>query len=123
MAETAEASREHAHELRPSEPQLRYLTRGLPEPGGKLKLIFIGGLVPRKACYIGLRAAAPLLRKDLAHFTIIGDGPERQRLEELVRSLQIEKGVSFCGWLGHAAPFEFKGKLLRPSMVKVAVHS
>jgi glycosyltransferase involved in cell wall biosynthesis len=74
----------------------------IPEPGAKLKLIFIGGLVPRKACYIGLRAAAPLLRKDLAHFTIIGDGPERQRLEELVRSLEIEKGVSFCGWLGHA---------------------
>ena len=48
----------------------------IPEPDAKLKLIFIGGLVPRKACYIGLRAAAPLLRKDLAHFTIVGDGPE-----------------------------------------------
>lgn len=74
----------------------------IPEPGAKLKLIFIGGLVPRKACYIGLRAAAPLLRKNLAHFTIVGDGPERKRLEELARSLEIEKAVSFCGWLGHA---------------------
>jgi glycosyltransferase involved in cell wall biosynthesis len=74
----------------------------IPEPGAKLKLIFIGGLVPRKACYIGLRAAAALLRKDLAHFTVIGDGPERQRLEELARSLEIEKAVSFCGWLDHA---------------------
>jgi glycosyltransferase involved in cell wall biosynthesis len=74
----------------------------IPEPGAKLKLIFIGGLVPRKACYIGLRAAAPLLRKDLAHFTIVGDGPERKRLEELANSLQIEKAVSFCGWLSHA---------------------
>jgi glycosyltransferase involved in cell wall biosynthesis len=74
----------------------------IPEPGAKLKLIFIGGLVPRKACYIGLRAAAPLLRKDLAHFTIVGDGPERKRLEELAQSLEIEKGVSFCGWLSHA---------------------
>jgi glycosyltransferase involved in cell wall biosynthesis len=73
-----------------------------PEPGAKLELIFVGGLVPRKACYVGLRAAAPLLRSDLAHFTLIGDGPERNRLEELVRSLGIEKAVSFCGWLSHA---------------------
>jgi glycosyltransferase involved in cell wall biosynthesis len=68
----------------------------------KLELIFVGGLVPRKACYIGLRAAAPLLQKEEAHFTVIGDGPERSRLEELVKSLGVEKSVSFCGWLGHA---------------------
>ena len=54
-----------------------------PEPGAKLELIFVGGLVRRKACYLGLRAAAPLLRSDLAHFTLIGDGPERSSLEQL----------------------------------------
>jgi glycosyltransferase involved in cell wall biosynthesis len=73
-----------------------------PEPGAKLELIFVGGLVRRKACYLGLRAAAPLLRSDLARFTIIGDGPEQSRLEQLAKSLQIEKAVSFCGWLSHA---------------------
>jgi glycosyltransferase involved in cell wall biosynthesis len=73
-----------------------------PDPGAKLELIFVGGLVRRKACYLGLRAAAPLLRNDLARFTIIGDGPERIRLEQLVKSLEIEKAVSFCGWLSHA---------------------
>ena len=73
-----------------------------PEPGAKLELIFVGGLVPRKACYLALRAAAPLLRKDLAHFTLIGDGPERNSLEQLARALGIEKAVSFCGWLSHA---------------------
>jgi glycosyltransferase involved in cell wall biosynthesis len=76
-----------------------------PEPDAKLELIFIGGLVPRKACYLGLRAAAPLLRKDLAHFTLVGDGPERNRLGQLARSLEIEKSVSFCGWLSHADVF------------------
>jgi glycosyltransferase involved in cell wall biosynthesis len=73
-----------------------------PEPGAKLELIFVGGLVPRKACYLALRAAAPLLRKDLARFTLVGDGPERNRLEQLARSLEIERAVSFCGWLSHA---------------------
>ena len=42
------------------------------------------------------------MRSDLAHFTVIGDGPQRNRLEQLVRSLEIEKAVSFCGWLSHA---------------------
>jgi glycosyltransferase involved in cell wall biosynthesis len=73
-----------------------------PEPGAKLELIFVGGLVRRKAAYLALRAAAPLLRTDLARFTVVGDGPERNRLEHLVKSLEIEKAVSFCGWLNHA---------------------
>jgi glycosyltransferase involved in cell wall biosynthesis len=72
------------------------------EPGAKLELIFVGGLVPRKACDLALRAAAPLLRSDLARFVVVGDGPERNSLEQLTRSLGIEKGVSFCGSLGHA---------------------
>jgi glycosyltransferase involved in cell wall biosynthesis len=65
-------------------------------------LIFVGGLVPRKACDLGLRAAAPLLRSDVARLTVVGDGPERSRLEQLVKSLEIEKAVSFCGWISHA---------------------
>lgn len=71
------------------------------EPGAKLKLIFVGGLVPRKACDLGLRAAAAFLRNGMAHFTVIGDGPERGRLEQLVKSLGIENAVDFCGWLHH----------------------
>jgi glycosyltransferase involved in cell wall biosynthesis len=72
-----------------------------PNPGAKLELIFVGGLVPRKACDLALRAAAPLLRSDLAQFTVVGDGPERSPLEQLARSLEIQKAVSFCGWLTH----------------------
>ncbi len=67
----------------------------------KLELIFVGGLVPRKACDLALRAAAPLLRNDLAHFTVVGDGPERDRLEQLTRSLAVGKAVSFCGSVRH----------------------
>jgi glycosyltransferase involved in cell wall biosynthesis len=72
------------------------------ERGAKLDLIFVGGLIPRKACDIALRAAAPLLRSDRARFTVVGDGPDRERLEALTKSLGIEKMVSFCGWVGHA---------------------
>lgn len=72
------------------------------EPGAELELIFVGGLVPRKACDLALRGAASLLKSDKANFTVIGDGPERGRLEELVKSLGIENAVSFCGWINHS---------------------
>jgi glycosyltransferase involved in cell wall biosynthesis len=68
----------------------------------KLELIFVGNLVPYKACDLALRAAAPFLRDDLAHFTVVGDGPERKRLEQLTKSLGIEENVTFCGMLPHA---------------------
>jgi len=73
----------------------------LAEPGAKFELIFVGGLIPCKACDLALRAATPLLRRGEAHFTALGDGPERSRLEQLARSLGIEKAVSFCGWVSH----------------------
>ncbi len=72
------------------------------DPDARLELVFVGNLVPRKGCDMALRAAAPLLRSDLARFTVLGDGPERNSLEQLVRTLGIEKNVVFCGWVGHA---------------------
>ena len=67
----------------------------------KLELIFVGGLVPYKACDLALRAAASLLQTNQAHFTVVGDGPEQAGLEQLARSLRIEKVVTFCGSLRH----------------------
>jgi glycosyltransferase involved in cell wall biosynthesis len=72
----------------------------------KLRLIFLGALVPYKACDLALRAAAPLLRSRSAHFTVVGDGPERGRLEQLTKSLGIEESVSFCGMLSHGEAIE-----------------
>jgi glycosyltransferase involved in cell wall biosynthesis len=77
-------------------------TMHCPRRDRKLELIFVGGLVPYKACDLALRAAAPLLKSDLARFTVVGDGPEQSRLERLTRSLEIENAVSFCGSLSHA---------------------
>jgi glycosyltransferase involved in cell wall biosynthesis len=68
-------------------------------------LIFVAGLTPNKGCDLALRAAAPLLRDGLARFTILGDGPERNRLEQLARFLEIDKAVCFCGWVSHDEVF------------------
>lgn len=67
----------------------------------KLQLVFVGGLIPCKGCDLALRAVAPLLMEDVVAFSILGDGPERRRLEELACSLGIGDKVSFCGWVSH----------------------
>ena len=73
-----------------------------PQPGAKLEFVFVGGLVPLKACDLALRAVAPFLRNNSARFTVVGDGPERNRLEQLAKSLGIDSAVDFCGWISHA---------------------
>lgn len=73
-----------------------------PEHCAKLELIFVGGLIPCKACDLALRASASLLKNGTASLRVLGDGPERARLEELARSLGIEKDVSFSGWVSHS---------------------
>ena len=40
--------------------------------------------------------------KDLARFTVSAMARSETALSKLVRSLGIEKVVSFCGWLSHA---------------------
>lgn len=72
------------------------------QPSAKLELMFVGYLTPCKACDLALRAAAPILRSGLARFNVVGDGPERNRLQQLTKSLGIESAVSFCGWVDHA---------------------
>lgn len=84
---------------------LCYGDRPNREPDGKTELIFVAGLTPNKGCDLALRAAAPLLRKGLARFTVLGDGPERNRLEQLTKSLDIDQAVCFCGWVSHDEVF------------------
>jgi glycosyltransferase involved in cell wall biosynthesis len=77
------------------------LSGSRPPSGGKLELIFVGRLIPLKGCDIALRGAAQLLRSGTAHFTVVGDGPQRESLQQLTKSLDIEGAVSFAGWLPH----------------------
>lgn len=99
------------------------LFKGRVRPGasceGKLRLIFVGRLIPLKACDLALRAAADLLRAGAAHFTIVGDGPERESLQQLTKSLGIDNAVTFTGWLTSSdtlAQFQQADVLVFPSL-------
>jgi glycosyltransferase involved in cell wall biosynthesis len=77
-------------------------TASAPVDSGKLRLIFVGRLIPLKACDVALHASADLLREGAAHFTVVGDGPERDNLQQLTRQLGIDNAVTFTGWLSSA---------------------
>jgi glycosyltransferase involved in cell wall biosynthesis len=69
---------------------------------GKLRLMFVGRLIPLKACDLALRGSAHLLRTGAADFTVVGEGIERKNLQDLAKFLGIEKAVTFTGNLSRA---------------------
>jgi len=81
----------------------------------KLELVFVGRLVPYKACDLALRGAAALLREGRAHLHILGEGPEAGRFAALAAELGVQDAVTFCGMVKHAETLE----LLRKSDVLV----
>lgn len=67
-----------------------------------LRLIAIGRQVPVKAFQVAIEAVALANKKAsqrLATLELVGDGPEREKLEALVKSMKIADAVKFSGWL------------------------
>jgi glycosyltransferase involved in cell wall biosynthesis len=87
-------------------PRLVTIHHGLPasdnassSPVGKPPtIVFMGRLVSTKGVHILLQAMSQL-RDCEFQLHIIGDGPERNRLEADVRELQLEERVVFRGYL------------------------
>jgi glycogen(starch) synthase len=71
-----------------------------PAASGKMTFAFVGRLVSTKGVGVLLDAAALLSREGRQfQLLIIGDGPERVRLEAKSRELQLESVVNFTGAL------------------------
>jgi glycosyltransferase involved in cell wall biosynthesis len=75
-----------------------------PEPpprsrGPRLRLIFLGRLVPYKGADLLIHAAESILKEDRAELVIVGDGPERQPLERLIAERGLERNVRLLGWV------------------------
>jgi glycosyltransferase involved in cell wall biosynthesis len=69
--------------------------------GDKLKLLFVGRLVPYKGADMAIEAMTRLddrVRRQV-HFTIVGDGSEKETLEKQSRDLGLDKTVTFTGWI------------------------
>jgi len=65
------------------------------------EIIFVGRLVERKGVEYLIRAME-IVKNEVPHrLIIIGDGPERQHLEEVTRSLGLEEKVTFTGMISN----------------------
>ena len=64
-----------------------------------LKIIAVGRLTYQKAIEVLVKAAAELVNQGLHDFfvMIVGEGEERQRLENLIRDLEVENNVKLLG--------------------------
>jgi glycosyltransferase involved in cell wall biosynthesis len=71
---------------------------GEPAPDQPLTILSVGNLIPTKGQALLIRAAASLACEfPELHLELIGDGPERSRLEALAAELQIRNRVVLCG--------------------------
>jgi glycosyltransferase involved in cell wall biosynthesis len=66
-------------------------------------LVFAGRLVPQKALGVALRAVA---RNEGVRLLLVGDGPERAKVEALAREVGLDGRARFLGARPRAAVFE-----------------
>lgn len=67
-------------------------------PPNSLEVVFVGRLVDWKRVDLAIRAIAALPHLPQVRLTIIGDGPERPKLEAIAKSAGVGQRVIFEGW-------------------------
>lgn len=81
-----------------SAAEIASIAHNVPPDASQVRFICIGTLLHWKGFHLGLRAFARARLRD-AEYWIVGDGPERRRLQALARSLGIDHSTRFWGWL------------------------
>lgn len=76
----------------------RLRTRGAPQEKDSARFASVGRLLHWKGFHLALRAFARARLSD-AEYWVLGDGPERERLEALAEDLKISHQVKFWGRL------------------------
>ena len=71
-----------------------------PGPGNRLRLLAVGRLVEKKGLCVLLSAVARLEMP--FSLRIIGEGPERERLQRSIDSFSLNRQVELCGGRTHA---------------------
>ena len=90
--------------------------RSVPPDELESDVIFVGRLIPEKGVDLLLKVLVKV-KEELpdVRAVIVGDGPERGRLERMARNLGLEKNVLFTGFL----PYERVIALMKASKVFV----
>ncbi len=91
-----------------------------PRAGAPFRVLSVGNLLGLKGFHLGMAAFARLQRvQPASEYWLVGDGPERRRLEALARSLGVADRVRFFGAVPRARVLEVLREcdvLLHPSL-------
>lgn len=69
---------------------------------GSTRILSVGRLVAKKGFQYGVEAVGRLVASDRrVRYVIVGDGPMRAELQELVQALGLSDHVTFEGWKSH----------------------
>jgi colanic acid/amylovoran biosynthesis glycosyltransferase len=90
----APAERTKVHHMGVDIDRFPYLPHAMDD--GVLRLISLARLVPKKGLEWSIRAAAELGSQ--VHYTIVGDGPDRPKLQSLINDLGASQFVRLAGW-------------------------
>jgi glycosyltransferase involved in cell wall biosynthesis len=80
--------------------------------GDKINLLFVGRLVPYKCPDILVESIGkldPAIQSKI-HLTIVGDGSEKNSLENRVKELNLGEIVSFAGWVNQQETLDYYRK-------------
>ena len=77
------------------------ITQGMQEPGrGTFEVLYAGKLLGLKGVALGIRGFALFAQRHSdVRFSLAGDGPERTRLEALIKELGVENSVFLKKWM------------------------
>jgi glycosyltransferase involved in cell wall biosynthesis len=75
------------------------------QPGQPPVVLGVGRLAPQKDFPTLLRAFARVGRQQNARLVILGEGPERSRLENLARELEITQSLDMPGFVDNPHPY------------------
>lgn len=82
------------------------------EEGAQINLLFVGRLVPYKCADVVIESIGKLdqAMQSKIRLTIVGDGSERNNLENLVKELNLAEIVSFAGWVNQSETLDYYRK-------------
>jgi colanic acid/amylovoran biosynthesis glycosyltransferase len=91
-----------------------------PRQAGRTRILSVARLVEKKGIRYGIEAMSRMVgQHGNVEYSIVGDGPSRLQLEQLVRDLKLERQVRFLGWMNHQEVTELMTQsdiLLAPSV-------
>lgn len=101
-----------------SQQEIQQLEKSPTPPELPIRFISVGRLLHWKGVHLGLRAFAEA-KLENSEYWIVGDGPEKERLEALARELGLGNKVHFWGALSRSETLFKMGEshvLLHPSL-------